>query len=149
MVPMPAETCFLDTNILLTATDESRDHHGAARRLIASGLAGGERMATSGQVLREYLVVATRPVDRNGLGLPVAAALANVEQFTRRLMFCDETEAVSKRLRELVRAHRIEGKAVHDANIVATMSARGIRVLVTGNPDDFARFPEVRTVTLE
>jgi predicted nucleic acid-binding protein len=34
----------------------------------------------------------------------------------------------------------VGGKQVHDANIVATMQAHGIRQLLTGNVADFNRF---------
>ena len=82
--------------------------------------------AASGQVLREYLVVATRPAEVNGLGLSVPDALANVDEFARHLDLYDETVAVSTRLRQLALDHDLRGKRLHDANIVATMSVHGI-----------------------
>jgi predicted nucleic acid-binding protein len=42
----------------------------------------------------------------------------------------------------LVRKHRVQGKQVHDCNIVAVMLANGVRRLVTRNPTDFARYAE-------
>ena len=106
----------------------------------------GLRLAVSGQILREYLVVATRPVDVNGLGLDVRDATANVSEFLRRLDLYDETEAVSERLCRLARIHDLRGKRIHDANIVATMMAHGIRALVTQNLEDFAPFDEIAIV---
>jgi predicted nucleic acid-binding protein len=142
------EPLFLDTNILVTATDESRRNHRIARKLIERGRAVGLHGALSGQIIREYLVVATRPVAANGLGMSPGDALRNVEQFAGRLAFCDETEATSVRLRGLVRIHGLAGKSTHDANVVATMACHGIARLVTENPEDFSRFPEVRLVGL-
>lgn len=142
------EMVFLDTNILLTATDESRAFHETARKLIARGGAAGLHGATSGQVIREYLVVATRPLAENGLGLSSADAIGNIVKMTRRLQFYDERESVSVRLRRLVGAGGIRGKAVHDANIVATLIEHGIEWLVTENPEDFAGYPGVGTVKL-
>ena len=142
------EAVFLDTNILLTATDESRRNHRIARRLLERGREVGLHGALSGQVAREYLVVATRPLGANGLGMTPSDALRNVEQFARRLAFCDETEAVSVRLRALVRVRGLQGKSVHDANVVATMAGHGIDTLVTENPDDFHAYPEVRLIGL-
>lgn len=147
MTPV-AETLFVDTNVLLSATDESRACHRLARALIGQGGASGIHGATSGQILREYLVVATRPVGENGLGMSSVDALSNIEQFARRLALCDETESVSKRLRSLVRTHGLTGKSIHDANVVATMAAHGIRNLVTENPGDFDRYPEVMALEL-
>jgi predicted nucleic acid-binding protein len=142
------EVLFLDTNILVAATDESRPFHAAARKLIARGRTAGLHGATSGQVIREYLVVATRPLSANGLGLSPADALGNIGKMTRHLQFCDELESVSIRLRNLVGAGEISGKAVHDANIVATLIEHGIELLTTENPEDFAGYPGIKTVRL-
>lgn len=142
------ELVFLDTDILVAATDESRPFHVVARNLIARGRSAGVCGATSGQVIREYLVVATRPPSANGLGLSPADALRNIEAMTRRLEFCDESEEVSVRLRELVAAGGLAGAAVHDANIVATAAVHGIGFLATENPDDFARYHEIGIVRL-
>ncbi len=139
---------FLDTNVLLTATDESRLQHWHATQLFARSNRHGLRLAVSGQILREYLVVATRPVDVNGLGLDVRDATANVSEFLRRLDLYDETEAGSERLCRLARIHDLRGKRIHDANIVATMMAHGIRALVTQNLEDFALFDEIAIVDM-
>ena len=142
------EVLFLDTNILLAATDESRHHHLLASRLLSASGSLGCRCALSGQIIREYLVVATRSVEANGLGLDAADALANVEQLSSRLEFCDETESVSTRLRSLVRSYNWTGKRVHDANVVATMKAHGITRLVTENPADFQVCQDITLITL-
>jgi predicted nucleic acid-binding protein len=142
------EMLFLDTNVLVAATDESRPFHAVARKLIARGHAAGLHGATSGQVVREYLVVATRPLSANGLGLSPADALQNIEKMTRRLQFCEESESVSLRLRSLVGAREHTGKAIHDANIVATLMEHGIDLLATENPEDFSGYPEIGMVRL-
>jgi predicted nucleic acid-binding protein len=142
------ETVFLDTNVLVAATDESRPFHEVARKLIARGRFVGLPGATSGQVIREYLVVATRPLSANGLGLNPADALGNIGKMTRHLQFCEESESVSLRLRGLVGARDISGKAIHDANIVATLMEQGIELLATENPEDFAGYPGVETLRL-
>ena len=59
MAAMVGEVVFVDTSVLLSATDESRSHHEEARRLIAESGTRGVHLAASGQILREYLVVAT------------------------------------------------------------------------------------------
>ncbi len=145
---MVGEVVFVDTNVLLSATDESRSHHREACRLIAESGARGVYLAASGQILREYLVVATRPAEVNGLGLAVADATANLHQFLRHLHTYDETEAVAQRLRDLGLRQGLRGKRFHDANIVATMAVHGIRTLVTENGDDFTGFDEIATVTI-
>ena len=144
---LPAgEILFVDTNVLLTATDESRSSHREAQRLLAGSGHRGLHLAASGQILREYLVVATRPLDVNGLGLGMRDAATNVSEFLRCMHLYDETEAVARRLRELCVRHDLNGKRIHDANVAATMTVHGIRVLVTQNPGDFTAFQEIEVV---
>lgn len=50
---------MLDTNILLTATDEGRAEHERALDVINGWPAHGTTLYTSGQIIREYLSVAT------------------------------------------------------------------------------------------
>ena len=137
---------FLDTNVLLAATDEGRADHEPARRLLERGGGRGVHPALSGQVLREYLVVATRPEEANGLGLERESALQNVAAFLGRAAFYEETEAGWRKLTELVARYGIRGKRVHDANVAATMLAHGLSKLVTANTSDFAIFSEIHVI---
>ena len=84
----------------------------------------GSTLALSGQIIREY-VGATRPVEVNGLGMSTADALHNIRTFMTRAVLCPETEAVSARLRSLTATYTLNGRRIHDANIVATMAAHG------------------------
>lgn len=131
---------FVDTNLLLAATDPSRATHQAAQRFFRDWPAAGVTLVASGQVAREYLAVATRPRGVNGLGLTPAQALGNLREFGARMHFFDEDGRVRERLFELVARYGVAGKQVHDANIVATMLAEGVRALVTLNAEDFRRF---------
>ena len=111
---------FIDTNVLLTATDESRPQHLDAGRLLGASGPRGLHLAASGRILREYLVVATRPPDVNGPGLQFRDAAANVSEFLRFIHLYDETEEVARRLRQLGMSYGLHGKRLHDANVVAT-----------------------------
>lgn len=135
-----ADRAVLDTNVLLAATDEAREDHADAIAAINVWPASGVVLYTSGQVLREYLAVATRPVHLNGLGMAQPAAVANIRALRARLNLLAEDVKVSERLLELLDAAECTGKQVHDANIVATMLVHGVDTLVTLNVDDFARF---------
>ena len=149
MAKMVGEVLFLDTNILLTATDRSRPLHRSAIRLLEEAEIRGIHLAANGQVMREYLAVSTRPVEANGLGLGVSEAVANLGEFQRVVALFDETESVALQLRRLVANHGVRGRRVHDAGIVATMLVHKIDVLITQNDDDFAAFDEIDVVSLE
>ena len=142
------EFFFLDTNVLLAATDESRANHRAARAVFTEAQRSGCHLGVSGQILREYLVVATRPAAADGLGLNTEAAVRNVGAFARRTVFCDESEAVSVRLRRLAASGNLKGMRIHDANVVATLLAHGVSRLITENADDFQGFPEIEILPL-
>ena len=133
---------FLDTNILVSATASQRRLHAAARNVMRWPTLG-RQIYVSGQILREYLVVATRPVEANGLDLACAEAVANVSAF-RSLVHClEENEQVQKKLVELVRTHECRGVLIHDANIVATALTHRVPTIVTENPEDFRRFADL------
>ena len=149
MTPAPGDILFVDTNVLLTATDASRPRHRDAIRLFNEADRHGIHLAVSGQIFREYLVVATRPLEANGLGLNVGDAIANVNEFLRLTHSYDETDEVARRLRHLAVVYNLRGKVLHDANLVATMTVNGISILVTQNLDDFARFDEIEAIALE
>jgi predicted nucleic acid-binding protein len=133
---------MLDTNILLTATDEGRDGHERALDVINGWPAQGTTLYTSGQIIREYLSVATRPATHNGLGLTVPDALDNARAFRSRMVLLAEDAKVADRLAELLEETKSGGKQVHDANVVATMLVHGIDTVVTLNTGDFARFDQ-------
>ncbi|MGH9067713.1 MAG: type II toxin-antitoxin system VapC family toxin [Acidimicrobiales bacterium] len=137
-----ADRVVLDTNVLLAATDAGRQEHTAARAALDDWPAQGVIIYTSGQILREYLSVATRAVEGNGLGLSQPDALSNTRALQSRLRLLPETAKVHARLLALMDEVPCTGKQVHDANIVATMLVHGINTLSTINVGDFARFDE-------
>ncbi|MCV2487894.1 PIN domain-containing protein [Geodermatophilus sp. YIM 151500] len=134
--------------MLLAATDEGRDDHEDAAASLDAWPSSGVVLYTSGQILREYLAVATRPVERNGLGMARPAAVANVRALRARLHLLAEDERVSERLLALLDAVECTGTRVRDANVVATMLVHGVDTVVTSNIDDSTRFDDhVQVVT--
>lgn len=128
---------FLDTNVLLAATDRSRTEHGDCTSLLVEVGSAGCHLTCTPQILREYLVVATRPVEANGLGLASIDAQRNVQKFQSRVTVLDESTQVLRSLLGLVETHGLTGKRIHDASIVAAMTANRLHVLITSNGDDF------------
>jgi predicted nucleic acid-binding protein len=131
---------MLDAFVLLAATDEARAEHRDALTILNEWAAGGTTLCTSGQILREYLAVATRPAQNNGLGLKPADAAVNVQAIQERTAFLAEDARVADRLQALLADVECSCKQVHDANVIATMLAHGVGAAVTMNVTDFARF---------
>jgi predicted nucleic acid-binding protein len=148
MAPTAGNAVFLDTNILVYASFPGTALHAAARARLGELETDGAVLWASRQVLREFLAVTTRP----GPVLPPpdsAALLKLVRQFEDTFQIADEDAAVTALLLGLMKLRVIQGKQIHDANIVATMRRYGIRSLLTHNMSDFARYaPEVNLLPL-
>lgn len=136
---------FLDTNVLLIATAPGRKAHQKALALVSRG----DRLFLSSQIVREYLVVATRPTDQNGLGLSLEAALDNVSEFLKRTTRLEEGGETWLTWLQLIERVPCSGKQLHDAYVAATAIAHKIPILVTENVQHFRRFePELRVIDL-
>lgn len=99
------------------------------------------------QVLIESWVVATRPLDVNGLGFPLDKTDRHMDEIETLFPCLPEPEDMAARWRMVVRSYSVIGKQAHDARIVALMIAHGVTHLVTLNPSDFARYPEIAAIT--
>lgn len=148
MATMAGERLFCDTNVLLSAVDRERALHRQALHVLNALPNRGAELCLSGQVIREFLVVCTRPTDVNGLGLSLRAALGNADAIVERSTILAENRDVAVRLRQLARTTACTGRQLDDANIVATMQAHGLTRLVTANLPDFNRFSGVDVVDL-
>lgn len=142
MTTTGGEPALLDTNVLLDATDTRRPRHGAVLAILGQG----RNLLISAQIVREYLVVATRPVPANGLGMGLEDALGNMEEFRKVARLLPEEKPVLPRFLALVREVGCRGKKVHDAFVVATMVVHDVKTLVTSNPGDFSRFGDLVNV---
>ncbi len=138
-----AARVLLDTNILVAATDETRSGHVRAGELLTDE---ERELIVTTQVVREYLVMATRPQSANGLGLSGETAVANLDDLLYGVeVFPDSGAAVSV-LMGFVHRGTATGKQVHDANLVAQALHHHADVIVTDNRRHFARFDEFITI---
>ncbi len=139
---------FCDTNVLLCAIDKQRRLNRQALQVLNEFPNNGVELCISGQVLREFFTVSTRPTSVNGLGQSPNDTLANIEAILDRSTLIEETRGVTERLIEMVTHNSIAGKQIHDANIAATMLANGVNRLVTDNLEHFRRFEEIDLLDL-
>jgi predicted nucleic acid-binding protein len=136
---MAAKRIFLDTNVLVYAAVTSSPLNEVSRSTIIEHKSRGFELWISRQVLREYLAVMTRP-GQFPISPSTEAILNDVRYFQSHFNVAEEDGEVTKELLRLMTSHQILGKQVHDANIVATMIANGIKTLLTHNTADFKRF---------
>ncbi|HKK17112.1 MAG TPA: type II toxin-antitoxin system VapC family toxin [Opitutales bacterium] len=139
------ELYFVDTNILVAASDDTRSSHAESYELFERATTGSPRLFVCGQILREYLVVATRPIENNGLALSPKKAIENLQSFKRCIQLLEENAATTRRLEGLITKYKIKGRRIHDANIASVMIENGLSAILTLNPKDFQVFAEVGT----
>lgn len=147
MVTMGAEPIFIDTNILIYANNRESDFCESARDRLYELADNVTSLVISDQVLREYLVVMTRP---GFIEKPISnkSALEDIQRMIQEytLVFPDMNSV--DMLVGLIRKYKIKGKRVHDAAIVSVMLANGIKDLLTYNTNDFIAFREITVHSL-
>lgn len=139
---------LLDTNILLEATDEGRRMHREAVQLFQKAAAKGIDLFMGTQNLREYLVVATRPIENNGLGMIVSHALENIAGFRSRASLISESITATECFLKWADTYQFHGKKLHDLQLLATAFRGGMHALVTLNPKDFPDTGQIAIIEL-
>jgi len=137
---------FVDTNILVFATNASSPFQSVAETALEQWRKQGTDLYISVQVLREYLAVTTRPALTQTALPDYPAILGNMASFRSDFHILEDTRLVSEKLGELVQRFSVKGRQVHDANIAATMFTHGLQHLFIQNGSDFARFSPLITV---
>lgn len=139
---------LVDTNVLLEATDEGRRFHVLAMDLFRNAAEAGVNLYLGTQVLREYLVVATRPFENNGLGMTTNTALDNIIRFRKRSSLIAETLQAGELFIEWAAKYGTRGKKLHDLQILATASVAGMHALITANEKDYPKSTPLTIIPL-
>lgn len=136
---MAADPAFVDTNVLIYASQKRSPFHARAVTQLEQARRDGAALWISRQVQREYIAATTRPQPGQA-PLTMAQATADVEEFERDFNVAEDGPEVFAKLLELLTHVPVAGKRVHDTNLVATMLTHGIMRLLTFNAGDFRRF---------
>lgn len=100
-------------------------------------LAQEDECLLTAQVLVEFWVVATRPIEVNGLGWTIEQTRSTIDQLLDRFPLLEETSQIFPNWLNLVTNGKVMGKRTHDARIIAAMRAHEVTHLLTFNPSDF------------
>jgi predicted nucleic acid-binding protein len=92
------------------------------------------------QNLCEFWNVSTRPSTNNGLGLSPEFTLRAIERIQLGFEVLPETNVVLREFTEILRTHRIWGKQIYDAKLVALLRAHSLDGIITFNARDFVRY---------
>lgn len=136
---------LVDTNILLRS-HPSDPHYPLVRTALAKLKQHREVLCIAPQNLVEYWVVATRPLENNGLGMQPAAVVAEIQRLRKAFHVLEGLPGVSDAWERLIEKHLVLGKQAHDANLAATMLVHGVKRLLTFNGADFKRFDSVEVM---
>ncbi|MEM7554090.1 MAG: PIN domain-containing protein [Cyanobacteria bacterium P01_A01_bin.84] len=137
---------LVDTNILLRTIQETHPMHKSSVQAVRNLLTQEKNLCIIPQNLIEFWVVATRPVEVNGLGLSVADALQELEQMKNFFVLLPDTASIFTVWETLIRKYKIIGKPSHDARLVAAMIVHNLNYLLTFNINDFKRFSEINAI---
>jgi predicted nucleic acid-binding protein len=140
MVTPGVSHLFVDTNILVFATDADSPFQSAAETELEQWRKQGTDLYIGVQVLREYLAVTTRPALGQVAPPDYPAILGNIASFRSEFHVLEDTRLASEKLGELIQRFAVKGRQVHDANIAASMLIHGLQHLLTHNGSDFTRF---------
>ena len=129
---------FIDTNVFIKTRILEAPDHNIARERLSGALSEREPLKMSRQVVRRYL---TRPQS-----WPVAITREEALEDASRLLgsfeVLEDGPIVTESLLSLCHEVSVGGQQINDANIVATMLARGERRSLTFSTSDFRRFED-------
>lgn len=137
---------LVDTNFLLRLAQSTSPLQQYARNAYSTLRSQGEILTIVPQNVVEFWAVATRPVNANGLGLSIDLASGELTQMKQLFVLQPDTPEILPIWEQLVIAHQVMGKQVHDTRLVAAMLVHQISHLLTFNTNDFKRFTEITTV---
>lgn len=132
-----------DSNIVLRLVNSKDPFHKIVRQCLKQLEQDGEKLIVVPQILIEFWVVATRPINVNGLGMTTDDAEKQLENLQNFFTILPENEKIFHEWKTLVTKHKVSGKVAHDARIVAAMRVHKIENILTLNPNDFKRFTEI------
>jgi predicted nucleic acid-binding protein len=135
-----------DSNLLLRGAETGHPMQKPALEAFAALFRQREAVYVTPQNLYEFWVVATRPVERNGLGMTASQAETELARLEVQFPLLPDTPAIYPEWRRLVTAHGVVGVRAHDTRLVAAMLVHGITHLLTFNGDDFRRYPGITIV---
>ena len=140
---------LLDTNILIYSKQASSAYHAGVTNKLLIFVATGKKLIVSPQILREFYVVATKPVNSNGLGMSENDAMTEVENIVSVYTFLNDKKDLFEHWKTIVKQYQVKGKNAHDANVFAFMKTYNIKEIFSINDKDFKRYqPDITIHTL-
>ncbi len=137
---------LVDTNILLRSVQPNHPLCSQATHAVSKLIRQKDSVFFCAQNIAEFWNVATRPAERNGLGLSAEEALQEVANIEKLLTLLPDVPAIYSAWKQIVALHKVQGVKVYDARLVGIMSVYAVDSVLTFNSADFERFGNIRTI---
>ena len=137
---------LVDTNILLRSVQPNHPLCSQATYAVSKLIRQKDAVFFCAQNIAEFWNVATRPAERNGLGLSPEEALQEVSNIEKSLTLLPDVPAIYTAWKQIVTAHKVKGVKVYDARLAAIMNVYAVESVLTFNSVDFERFTNVRAI---
>lgn len=132
---------LVDTNILLRSAQPTHELCSQATHAVSKLLKENETVCFCPQNIAEFWNVATRPVERNGLGFSQDEVVREVASIESLLTLLPDSANVYTEWKRIVEVHKVQGVKVYDARLVAVarytespVSLRSIRGISAATP---------------
>ena len=137
---------LIDTSTLLRTLQVRHPQYEVAVHALETLPGLGRDLHIVPQNLVELWVVATRPVEQNGLGMAPAAVAMELARIKSMFGVLPETPAIYPVWESLVIQYRVSGKPAHDARLVAAMLVHGLTTILTFDRTGFSRYAGVEVL---
>ncbi len=137
---------LVDTSTLLRTLQIRHPQYETVALALETLPARGRNLHIVPQNLVELWVVATRPVEQNGLGIKPAAVAIELTRIKNMFDLLPETPAIYPAWESLVIQYRVFGKPAHDARLVAAMNVNGLTAILTFDRTGFSRYAGIEVV---
>ena len=137
---------LVDTNILLRSAQPNHPQSSQATQSVSRLIRQGDQLFFCSQNIAEFWNVATRPADKNGLGLSHAQVLREVNSIESLLTLLPDIPAIYTAWKAIVRDHQVQGVKVYDARLAALMNVYAIEGILTFNDADFKRSGNITAI---
>ena len=135
-----------DTNILIRRVNRHDLQHKDARSALRHFSTLEYQVCIVPQNILEFWNVATRPLDKNGLGLMPRHVERIVARFEQLYQILPENPDVYPLWRNLVAKYSVSGLKAYDTRIVASAMVYGVTKILTFNTADYRRYTEIEVL---
>ncbi len=131
---------LIDTNIILRMAQPNNPMCAEALNALGVIRRRGEDHYLTHQNLVEFWRSATRPIERNGLGMSLAEASAELHRVEALFPILPDVPEIYPEWKRIVLEYGVMGVNVHDARLVAVILVHGLTQILTFNTRDFTRY---------